>query len=318
MSDDATLLDLQQLGRTGLLAPSLCIGTSALGSMPETYGYAVDTEQALSTLRAVFGGPIRFVDTSNNYGQGESERRIGTVLREIGGLPEGFLLSTKVDSDTDGDFSGARVRRSLDESCERLGLDVLPLVYLHDPERMTFAEATAPGGAVEALVALREQGRIGHLGVAGGPVDLLQRFAALGVFEAVITHNRFTLLDRSAEPLLDDCAARGIPLVNAAPFGSGILVKGPEVAPRYAYETASTAVRESAAAMQQTCRRAGVPLGAAALQFSLQDPRVRATIVGITKPERLPQLLELAATPIPDDVWAELERSTPPRGGWLG
>src|SRR4051812_1214545 len=218
-------LDLRPLGRTGLSAPALCIGTSAIGSIPRIYGYEVGTDQALETLRAVFDGPIRFIDTSNSYGGGESERRIGTVLRERGGVPGDFLLSTKVDPDATGDFSGARVRRSLDESCERLGLDVLPLVYLHDPERIDFADATAPGGPVEALVALRDEGRIGHIGVAGGPVDLLRRFVGLGVFEAVITHNRFTLLDRSAEPLLHDCAEAGVAVVNGAPFGGGILVK---------------------------------------------------------------------------------------------
>jgi D-threo-aldose 1-dehydrogenase len=137
------------LGRTGLEVPGLCIGTSAIGSIPRIYGYEVGVDQALETLRAVFACPIRFVDTSNSYGGGESERRIGAVLRELGGLPPGFVLSTKVDPDVTGDFSGNRVRRSLDESCERLGMDFLPLVHLHDPERISFAEATAPGGPVD-------------------------------------------------------------------------------------------------------------------------------------------------------------------------
>jgi D-threo-aldose 1-dehydrogenase len=317
--DTAAVLEARPLGRTGLRAPALCIGTSAIGSIPHVYGYEVAEEQALETLRAVFAGPVRFVDTSNSYGAGESERRIGTVLREIGGLPPDFLLSTKVDPlPGSTDFSGARVRASLAESSERLGMPVLPLVHLHDPEKISFAEATAPGGPVEALVALRDEGRIGHLGVAGGPVDMLRRFVELGVFDVVITHNRWTLLDRSAEPLLRDCADAGVAVVNGAPFGGGILVKGPEAAPRYAYREAPDPVRQAVLAMQQACDRAGVPLAAAALQSSLREPRISSTIVGITRPERLAQTLELAATPVPDELWAELAAATPPQETWLG
>ena len=312
------LLARRPLGRTGLLAPGLAVGTSALGSIPRIYGYGVDTDQAVETLRAVFAGPIRFVDTSNSYGGGESERRIGTVLREIGGLPDDVLLSTKVDPDETGDFSGERVRRSVQESMERMGLDFLPLVHLHDPERISFEQATEPGGPVEALVALRDEGLVGHLGVAGGPVDLLRRFVALDLFEAVISHNRWTLLDRSAGPLYDDCAARGIAVLNAAPFGGGLLVKGPEAAPRYAYRTASDTIRASALAMREACEAVGVPLAAAALQFSVRDPRIHATIVGITRPERLDQTLGLATQPIPEALWDELERHVPPAETWLG
>lgn len=311
------MLAPRPLGATGLSVPPLCIGTSAIGGIPRIYGYDVDTEQALRTLRAVFEGPVRFVDTSNSYGGGESEKRIGAVLREIGGLPDGFLLSTKVDPDASGDFSGPRMRVSLEESMERLGMDRFPLVHLHDPERIPFEDATAPGGPVEVLVQMKDEGLIDHLGVAGGPIGLLARFVDLGHFEVVITHNRFTLLDRSAEPLLDQCAAAGVAVLNAAPFGGGMLVKGPDTAPRYAYRMAPNPVRDSATRMLQACARAGVPLAAAALQFSLRDPRITTTIVGITKPERLAQTLELAAIDIPDELWAELAELAPPKETWL-
>ena len=313
------VLDPRPLGRTGLSVPPLCIGTSAIGSIPRIYGYEVADDQARDTLRAVLAGPIRFLDTSNSYGAGASEQRIGAALAEIGGLPPGFLLSTKVDpAPGSDDFSGARVRASLAESSERLGLTELPVVHLHDPEKIGFEAAMAPGGPVEALVALREEGRIGHLGVAGGPVGMLRRFVGTGLFEVVITHNRWTLLDRSAEPLLADCAAAGVAVVNGAPFGGGILVKGPEAAPRYAYRDASDAVRDSVGAMQAACARAGVPLAAAALQFSLREPRVTSTIVGITRPERLDQTLELATAPVPEELWPELAALTPPAATWLG
>src|SRR5919205_2902018 len=117
----------------------------------------------------------------------------------------------------------------------------LQLVYLHDPERITFEEATAPEGAVEALVALRDEGVVQHIGVAGGPIDLERRYVGLGVFDAVISHNRYTLVDQTAEPLIQDAVDRGVAFVNAAPYGGGMLVKGPDAVPNYCYSPASAA-----------------------------------------------------------------------------
>src|SRR6185503_5984120 len=121
-------MQIRTLGKTGLQVTELCVGTSAIGSMPKTYGYEVAEDRAPETLRRVFHGPITFIDTSNEYGQdGSSERLIGTVLLELGGVPEGFLVATKVDPDSTGDFSGRRVHASVRESRERLGLDHLLL-----------------------------------------------------------------------------------------------------------------------------------------------------------------------------------------------
>jgi D-threo-aldose 1-dehydrogenase len=162
-------------GKTGLSVTPLCVGTSSLGSFTAQYGYEVSADRAVATIRRVFEGPINFIDTSNEYGNGgDSERRIGQALAEVGGLPEGFVLATKVDPvPGSSDFSGERVRASVAESLERLGLNRLQVVYLHDPEKMTFAEGTAPGGAVEALVQLKKADVIHHIDVAGGPIDLM-------------------------------------------------------------------------------------------------------------------------------------------------
>ncbi len=127
------------------------------------------------------------------------------------------------------------MRASVRESLDRLGLDRLQLVNLHDPERMTFAEATGPGGAVEALIELRDQGAIDLIGVAGGPIKLMLDYVGLDVFNAVISHNRYTLVDQSAEPLIDATASRGMAFLNAAPYGGGMLVRGPDVVPTYRY-----------------------------------------------------------------------------------
>lgn len=314
-------LDKRPLGRTGLAVTPLCVGTSALGSMPHLYGYAVDDDRAYATLRAAFAGPINFVDTSNSYARGESERRIGAVLGELGGLPSDYVLATKVDPIKDGqrlDFSGERVRRSVAESCERLGVARLQLVYLHDPERITFEDAVAPDGPVAAMRALRDEGVIAHLGVAGGPVELLGRFVETGDFEALISHNRYTLMDRSALPLFRQCAAAGVAVVNGAPFGGGMLAKGPAAQPNYAYRDTPDEIRRRAEAMQEACARHDVPLAAAALQLSLREPLVTSTIVGVTRPERIAETLELGEVAVPDALWDELEELAAPPELWLG
>ncbi|WP_062437372.1 aldo/keto reductase [Herbidospora daliensis] len=302
-------MDKRPFGRTGLAVTPICVGTSPLASMPALYGYAVDDARAEATVADVFDGPVNFLDTSNNYGAGSAERRIGAVIRRRG-LPEGFVLATKADADPDtGDFDGERVRRSVEESLERLGVDFVPVMYLHDPEyHITFEEAMAPGGAVEALIALRDEGVVGHLGIAGGPVDLMRRFVGTDVFDAVINHNRWTLVDRSAEPLMDDAAAKGVAFVNGAPYGGGMLVKGPDAQPRYAYRETAESVREAVRAMAAACAAHGVPLAAAALQFSLRDPRVTSTIVGVSEPGRVAATMDLASIPIPAELWDELDR----------
>jgi D-threo-aldose 1-dehydrogenase len=302
------------LGGTGLRVTPICIGTSALGSMPGLYGYEVAAAKAEATIEAVLDGPFNFLDTSNNYGGGSAEERIGSVLRRRGGLPPGVVLATKVDADpVTGEFSGDRVRRSVEESLERLGLDRVQLMYLHDPEfHLTFAQCMADDGPVAALVDLRDQGVLAHLGVAMGEVGLMRELVSTGVFEVALNHNRYTLVDRSAEPLIDDAVERGVAFVNAAPYGGGILAKGPQAQPKYAYREATGPVREAVRAMQDVCATHGVPLPAAALQFSLRDPRIACTVVGVSAPERIDETVALAALEIPEEVWAELTALAPP------
>src|SRR5437763_3605628 len=288
-------LALHPLGSTGLQVTSICIGTAPLGSMPETFGYEVPEERALATIRAFFASPLNFLDTAASSGAGESERRTGIVLREPGGLPPGFVLATKADRDLQtGVFTGAQMRRSVERSLRLLGLEQLQLVYLHDPEHISFEEAMQPGGPVEVLQQCKEEGLIGHLGVAGGAIDMMIRCVETGLFEAAISHNRFTLLNRKAEPLWEVCARRRAAAVNAAPCASGILAKGPGAYPRYMYGQASPELLRWAMQMEEACKRHGLPLAAAALQFSLRDARVTSTIVGITIPERLTETWYLA------------------------
>jgi D-threo-aldose 1-dehydrogenase len=275
--------------------------------MPETFAYTVPEEQALATIRAIFAGPINFVDTAASYGDGESERRIGLVLRELGGLPPDFVLATKADRDLQtGDFSGAQMRRSVERSLRLLGLDQLQLLYLHDPEHITFEQAMAPGGPVEVLRRCQEEGLIVHLGVAGGPIDLMTRFVETGLFSVAISHNRYTLLNTEADSFWNVCRQHGTAAINAAPYGSGMLVKGPGAYPRYMYQEAPQALVTRARQLQAVCERYSVPLAAAALQFSLRDPRITSTIIGLSRPERLAETLRFAQWPLPAELWTEL------------
>lgn len=304
-------LPLRPLGRTGLQVTTLCAGCSALGNMPETFGYTVAEEQALATLRALFASPITFFDTAASYGDGESERRLGLVLREMGGLPAGRVLSTKADRDLQtGEFSGAQMRRSIERSLRLLGLPRFQLLHLHDPEHISFEEAMAPGGPVETLLACQEEGLIEHLGVAGGPIDVMTRFVETGIFEVAISHNRYTLLNSEADALWDVCLKYGVAAINAAPYGSGILAKGPALYPRYMYAQADAALIAQARQIEHLCQTYGFPLAAAALHFSLRDPRIASTIVGISRPERVEETLALAAYIIPDAFWSEVAAIT--------
>lgn len=308
------VLARRPLGRTAAQVTALCVGTGELGNIAvyDPVGHA----QAVATAHRNFAGPLNFVDTSNGYGS--SEMVLGEALREIGGVPEGLLLATKVDPKSGGAFDGARVRESVQESRERLGLDHLPLLHLHDPERISFDDAMTPGGPVEVMRQLVDEGVVGSLGVAGGPVDLMRRFVDTGIFDVVLTHNRWTLLDRSAEPLLADATAAGVAVLNAAPFGGGILAKGPDAVPQYCYRPASAAILAAARAIEAACARHGVPLAAAALQDSLRESRITSTVVGWSRPTRYDETLALAAYPIPDELWDELAELTPARENWLG
>ncbi len=308
MSATADPLARRPFGQTGLLVPPIAVGCAPLGDMPDAFAYGVPEDRALATLRAALDSPIPYLDTAAWYGDGESERRVGLVLRERGGLPQGAVLQTKAgrDPDTD-DFSGETVKRRFERSLQLLGLDRVAIVYLHDPEHTPFARAMAPGGPVDVLRQYQEQGVIAHLGVAAGPIPLEIRYLETGLFDAVITHNRFTLINRSAAPLLDLAHARGLALLNAAPYGSGVLAKGPDAYPRYAYQQADPQTIDRVRRLAAICHRHGVPLAAAALQFSTRDPRVTATIVGMSRPERLQETLDLLRHPIPDALWPEID-----------
>ncbi|MGN7950549.1 aldo/keto reductase [Microbacterium sp. 22215] len=319
MSTDRPLtLESTILGRTGLAVSPICIGTAAWGVSSPVHGLTVPEEDAVRLTLSAFESPVTFIDTSNNYGDGESERRIGLAVRRAGGVPEGFVIQTKLDRDPESDsFDPDRMRRSLDESLERLGIERVPILHLHDPEHIGFDAAMAPGGPVEVLQSLRDEGYADFIGISGGPARMLTRFVETDVFDVLITHNRATLVDRTADALLDAAAAADMGVVNAAIYGGGILASWPRTSDRYHYAPASTEMLAAIDAMGAACERHGVPLIVAALQSSLRDPRIHSTVCGLVTPQQLDETVRMAETVIPDALWDELDALRPSRESWI-
>lgn len=280
------------------------LGASSLGTRPG----------ASELADALLASPVGNVDTSNNYAGGRSEAALGEAIRRAGGLPAGKLVYSKADSDGDtGIFDGDRVRRSLEESLTRLGLESLPLYQLHDPYTIGFAAAMAPGGAVPALLALRDEGVIGAIGIASGTMAQVHEYVETGAFDVVLSHNRFTLVDRSAEPTFTRARELGMTVFNAAPFGGGTLANG---SGSYGYHEMPADFAAHIARVRRLAEEWSVDLAAAALQFSLRHPIVDTTVVGITSLERLAALPDLIDAEVPDGFFAALEKlGAPPPSG---
>ncbi|MCR2792285.1 aldo/keto reductase [Microbacterium sp. zg.Y625] len=293
------------LGATGITVGDITIGTSALGEGTEPG--SPEEAQAVADARTLLAGPFPLIDTSNNYGNGRSEAVLGLALAEMGSQATA-RIATKVDRDGEtGAFDRDRVLRSYEESLARLGLDRVGILHFHDPYSVTFAEATGPGGALEGLRELRDSGAVDAIGIAAGPIPLMTRYVETGLFDVVLSHNRYTLVDRSAEALFAEARRRGMGVFNAAPFGAGILAKGSASRASYAYTDASPDLMAWIGRAEQVCADHGVPLAAAALHFSLRSELVDSTIVGIASARRLDQLLQLRDTVIPDGLWAEID-----------
>lgn len=301
-------MDKVRLRQTKLKVSRLCFGTTSLSSMPDTYGYEVNAERARETVRAIFDSAINFLDTSRIYGFGRSEDLIGQVIRERGGLPEGFVISTKLDRDPQTNrFDASQARRSVEQSLQALGLDRVSLLNLHDPEHAaSLAEITGPGGALSELFRMKEEGLAEAVGLAAGDVGVMMPILRDWDFDALITHNRFTLVNRNATPMIDFAVGKEIAVLNAAPYAGGVLAKGSDSFPRYVYQEASAQMLDPVRSVEAICVKHSVPPGAAALQFSIRDERLTSTICGVSRRERVRQTLAWAEWPIPDSLWEEL------------
>ena len=144
------------------------------------------------------------------------------------------------------------------------------------------------------------------VGLAAGRVDVMMPILSEFDFDCLVTHNRFTLANHNAEPMIDYAVTKGIAVFNAAPYAGGVLAKGSAAYQRYVYQEASPEMLDPIRRIEAVCAKHDVPPGAAALQFSMRDPRIAATICGVSRPERVQETLEWADWPIPEIVWDEL------------
>ena len=313
------------LGRTPVAVTALGLGTASLGNL---YREMSDGD-AVSTVDAAWEAGVRYFDTAPHYGLGLAERRLGAAL---GSRPrDGYTLSTKVGRvlvddpegagrrDPDGfvvpatlrrvwDFSGDGVRRCLDDSMARMGLDRVDIVLIHDPE-----ESGDPRSALDhaypALDELRAQGVVGAIGIGSKQRQILTRFVTETDIDTVMLAGRYTLLEQPAlDDLLPACERRGVPVLNAGVFNSGLLaVDRPDATCPYEYGTVPAALLERAQRIATVCQRYGVSLPQAALAFAAAHPAVAGVVVGAAKPSELTRNVELLARPLPPaDLWREL------------
>jgi len=243
--------------------------------------------------------------------------KVGRLVRPIDSIPPGADIDPQaLDGREDAyytrteavrlvfDYSADGVRRSIEESLERLGLDRVDIALIHDPDDH-WAEAI--GGAYPALARMRDEGVIRAIGAGMNQSAMLARFAREGDFDVFLLAGRYTLLDQEAlAELLPLCEERGIGVLVGGVMNSGVLAD-PRPGSRFNYQPAPAAVVERARRLAAICERHEVPLRAAAIQFPLAHPAVRSLIAGVRRIDHLDEYPELMRRPIPDDLWAELK-----------
>jgi D-threo-aldose 1-dehydrogenase len=312
-----------RIGSTDLFVPRIGLGTASLGNFLEPMTDA----EAIAVIRRALEAGIRYIDTAPLYGHGLAEQRVGHA---IVGLPRSELVvSTKVgrllregaprdesqyhlgspfyrDVPSAGpvwDFSEKGIRTSVAESESRVGVDRFDILHLHDPDEH-FTEASTTG--YKALDAIRREGSVTAIGAGMNRTAVQAELVRHCDLDVVLVAGRYTLLDQSAmDDLLPACVERGVAVVIGGVFNSGVLVE-PAAGARFDYVPASAEVLERARLLQQVCRRHGVSLAAAALQFPLAHPQVCSVLLGPRSIAELDTNLGLLEVDIPPKLWRDL------------
>ncbi|PZG01012.1 aldo/keto reductase [Micromonospora endophytica] len=321
-----------RLGRSTVAVSRLGLGCAQLGNLYQV----IDDAEADATVAAAWDCGIRYFDTAPHYGLGLSERRLGAALRnrprdaytistKVGRLlvpdpagagrrdPEGFQVPA--DHRRVWDFSADGVRRSLEASLTRLGLDRIDLVLVHDPEGHQSAALTQ---AYPALHELRAQGTIGAIGVGSKDWPVLHRFVTETDIDAVMLAGRHTLLAQPAlATLLPECQRRGVSVLNVGVFNSGLLAEArPHTGLHYDYAQVPPPVWDRVQAIVAVCDRHGTTLPAAALAYAAAHPAVAAVVVGADHPDQVRRNAALlAAPPPPATFWSDLVSAGLLQGG---
>jgi D-threo-aldose 1-dehydrogenase len=317
------------LGRSGVEVTALGLGTAPLGGM---FSHVEDSTAA-AVVQAALAAGLTFVDTAPLYGHGVAERRVGGALRAAvaDAGRSSFVLSTKVgrlivdnpDGDSDGfvdappseatfDYTPDGVRRSLDESFERLGLDTVDVVFIHDPDDH---EEEALTVAYPVLHELRSQGVVKAIGVGMNQSRIPTRFVLETEIDAVLLAGRYTLLDQSgAADVLPACLERGVSIVIGGVYNSGLLAD-PRPGATFNYTTAPPELVARAQELGAVCARHDVPLKAAAIQYPLAHPAVASILTGARTVAELEENLAMIEYDVPDALWDDLAAAGAPRYG---
>jgi D-threo-aldose 1-dehydrogenase len=296
----------------------LVLGGAQLGGLLR----ATSDDEVWETLERAWDAGVRHFDTAPHYGAGLSERRLGRFLATK--PRQQFVVSTKVgrllvptDEDVEGvegfyggdrnrrvlDYSADGVLRSVDESLERLGLDRVDTLYVHDPDDHLDEAISA---AIPALVGLREQGVVDHVGAGMNFTEPLLRIVTETEADQIMLAGRYSLLDRSAETaLLPRCLERGVHVVVVGVYNSGLLAD-PVAGATYDYAQAPAELLERARAVQQACAAYDVPLRAAALQFPLRHAAVTQVGVGCRGAAQVDDNVAMFGADVPEELWDEL------------
>lgn len=298
-------MQFRPLGRTGFNVSVLSYGASPLGGAFRT----IDEAEGIKTVRTALDLGINFIDTSPYYGATRSESILGKALR---GVPrECYHLATKVGQYGEGefDFSAARVVRSWEESCRRLGVDYIDLLQCHDIE---FADVDQiVNETLPALARLRAQGRIGHIGITGLPLTVLKRVldrTESGLVETVLSFCRYTLNDSALASLLPYFAQKEVGVINASPTGMGLLT--PRGVP--SWHPATPAMTAAARQAVDYCQARGVDIVRLALQFCLADRGVATTLVGSANPENIRRNIAYVDEPLDAELISAVQKILAP------
>jgi D-threo-aldose 1-dehydrogenase len=318
-------------GRPDFLLNRIGFGGAPLGNLFTP----IPEPDAIRAVTAAYEAGIRYFDTAPLYGRGRSEHRIGAALRSR--PRDSFRISTKVGRllrpttgrpkedaaytdvpafDVEYDYSEDGALRSLEASLERLGMDRVDTLFIHDIDRWTHGDAQparfqeAMTGAYRALRRLRAQGVVSAIGVGVNEWEVCQQAAESGDFDGFLLAGRYTLLEQEAlASFLPLCERRGLFVVIGGPFNSGILATGAVEGATYNYRPAPPEIRARVARIEAVCRRHAVPLAAAALQFPLAHPAVRSVIPGARSADEVRTNLALLRVPIPVALWTDLREA---------
>jgi D-threo-aldose 1-dehydrogenase len=279
----------------------------------------VEEDVALATIDAAWDRGIRFFDTAPLYGHGLAEERLGKAL--AGRPRDEYIVATKVGrllkpGEDPGtifhgippmrpvfDFSAEGTLRSLEDSLNRMGLDRIDVVHVHDPDDH---EQEALKGAFPVLHRLRDEGVIGAVGAGMNQSAMLSRFVEQAGVDCVLVAGRWSLLDRTAgDDLLPAAAGKGVTVIAGGVFNSGLLADPKPGAP-FDYAPAPQALVDQALKLRAVCERYGMPLQAAAIQFPRRHPAITSVVVGARTPREIEENVTLSTLELPDQLWAEL------------